>query len=108
MTRYKILEQKMFNNQKEIKALWSKEFKLHEKSLKGYLEDMKEDIDFDYIWSDDLVFDVDQDITHTVATDLLGVDFDNDEDAEFFSDYANEISEMGNVDMYELIKEYEV
>ena len=108
MTRYKVLEQKMFNNKKEIKTLWSNKFADQAKGLEAYLEDMKEDIDFDYIWSDDLVYDIDQNITHEVATEFLGIDFENDEDAEFFSDYANEISEIGNNDMHEIIKKYEV
>ena len=106
MTRYKTLEQKMFNNKKEIKALWSAKFADQAKGLEAYLEDMKEDIDFDYIWSDDYVYDIDQNVTHEVATEILELDFDNDEDQEFYSDYANDISEFGNNDLHTILNKF--
>ena len=57
------------------------------------------------VFSEDYLYDADTNITHQIFTDLMGGDFDNEEDAEFYYDYANEISDLSNDIVYTTIND---
>ena len=110
MERYNYLKEQLNNKvvTKEMTNIYNNNFNV-DACIKYHLDmyptigeflDMLENGEF----SEDYLYEEDQNIVHTIACDVLGVDFDNEEDEDFYSDYQNDISDKANAIVFKTIE----